>query len=650
MRKQNTLIVICFVLAVSSIAQGSAMGREEHFSRLVLALCNGAIIDTLRVEDAGSMASGQLSAQGVKCEFSLRLVTQPEDTSFDVYHLTVSEPDIETYLAQRFLRNVAVTPIPYHDAIAVTQRGSSELLHRHIPDSRAQITEIESVLTGPLVGDGSSQVRFHTVAAFLVNSPTEVVATGIDRILRIPELTEVFSGMTFKTVYSSTQVKDVEIEPQYYRLEPSSEGNIKSIVLTTKHEPRAAVYTYDGTKYNQIADSPDHRSLDGIRQRVRRMSEISAQKYVLSLRVVDENGLPISGAYVGGVWSVGDSWLDPEGVKVGSFSGRTDADGRISLGTPGQISLKIEAAGYRDVNRTWIPGEVPKDLVTVELQKAPKAVPMFKIVQGTLLEKSPSNTYAFGFIVSEDPGADPIVEDREKADIWVEVTETDTNNEPGAEASATSVRVRSWSLTINGLNGWTIAPGPPRDAKTKPVMAVAPESGYLEKLTLVDFESATFYIHHAESGKYGKIDDLNFSERPNHYKAAVEALVQEVNFDTRSLYPMSGMELHEYKLNAANLATEKRKTSRTQTASRTTKPEENHQSPHPSMAKDELHKPTPTEFESKIGLSPQSQVENEQGKSLPDVVFLIVPVVVLTSAAGTVAAIRIKANRRRHVG
>ncbi len=269
------------------------------------------------------------------------------------------------------------------------------------------------------------------------------------------------------------------------------------------------------------------------------------------MRVVDESGVPVAGAYVTG--SVGEpaTPMDWE-PRHESFRGVTDVEGHFEVMTPGSVLIEIQAEGFFPFREKWWSGKIPADGVEVVLSPAPHGVPMFEIRAGSNWWKEDRSEFALGIQLKPPEGIrSQTVYDQTKADLWFDFqkmgsTALRQEDVPTAQ-NLYAYNTSQWRIRLIGRNGWSLAPSPYSVPFTSldTQMIVAPENGYETELTLPhEYKKAhSFFLRHGDGDRYGKITRFEFCDETrggiNQGSFFLQGFVQEKSTGSRTVFALS---------------------------------------------------------------------------------------------------------------
>ncbi|MCC6698760.1 MAG: hypothetical protein IT365_24260 [Candidatus Hydrogenedentes bacterium] len=546
--------IFLFLIVVVPTAQANGIAlRESVAQHIVEVLCPGAAVKISSASNKSLQVRGVVSSSPtedvpfVLTAIPLSNVTSPE---WKVYlfrreNSGIDEGDLKTYLdGGPSVKGAIVT-----DTVVVTPVDVPEKLQAFVPDEGAVWRKIIRVDAGDLIGDGTLQVLVASEALYAVDDPREFIGPSMVRLIRVPGFTELFSGITGKMTIGSSLERTIEIEPRDFRIVPTRTGSVNDIVeLSRGRTNEETRFVYDGTTYRHFVAKPEQRTEEDIAKHIEHAKSPVKEKS-LSVRVVNPEGLPIVGASIRGRWSSGTGWSEAARTRSTAFSGTTNANSQFSQNHAGMVTIDINAHGYYPVRRTWSKGQVPESTVTVVLEHATQAVPMFDWTVSSRWWKEWHDVFEFGVKVAPTPAGSLDVEsDRSESDLWFIVeTGQPYGQSDGAVRNDYELPEgrRDWTLTVSGQNGWELAPGPAR-ATTElddPNMREAPQSGFVPELHFDSAKGIAFFLHHADSGRYGKAYELNFNDGSRRgtgsYSFHLWGLVQEESSGTTSLNPMT---------------------------------------------------------------------------------------------------------------
>lgn len=549
-------LIVSFVLMAAAEASAPQIDAETA-RQVVEALHPGMTVETSEIRSGGVQVHGKLSSPE-DGEFPFVLSPRPmvhvEEPEWSVYVFTRREADWQPEDLQDYLKG---GPAPMadkvRDAIVLVPRTPNGAVRTYVPDADALWNRIHRVSAGDLTGNGSLQLWVESEALYTADDPREFVGPSMVRLVSIPDFEELFSGVSAKMIIGPELERSMVGDLKVYRMTPREPGGLSEIVLSNKSGDEVERYVYSGSKFRHQVPMPQQRSPEEIAARQKRAEERAKGK-TLSIRVVNEAGEPIAGAWVSGTWSKGSSWFNPEATRTSTFRGTTDAEGRFSQSTPEMISVDIKASGYFPERRTWMREQIPDEVVTITLEHAPQAVSMFEWNRGTSWWKVSRDRFSFGVTIAPaSPALTNVTEDREISDLWFEITTEDApdpSEVPQTNDEAAKLVRRNWDMTIYALDGWEIAPGPlePTGERNDPNMRVAPESGYVSEIHFDSTNNLSLFLHHTPSDRYGIAYKLDFSDHSfpgiGSYGFGLAGLVQEETAGTRSLNPMTYEERH----------------------------------------------------------------------------------------------------------
>ncbi len=654
-----TLYIIVSLSALAVTDPGNLSQDESMARTLVRTLYPGLTIDLSTIDPKSSAVRGTISrpeAGDVQFVLSPVRVKNVDSPKWSVYRFTRREPgwdqdDLETYLEG----GPAPKAATIKDAVLLVAEDGPEKTLRYVPDSDAIWNDISHVEVGDLIGDGSLQLLVESEALYAADDPREFIGPGMFRLLRVPDFAEIFSACSDKIIIGPSLERTFEIVPRAFRIVPPKTGAVNDIVQISRKRNEEARFVYDGNTYRHVVERPQARTEKEIQKR-EEGRRLAAVEKLLSIIVENEDGDPIAGARVTGTWSSSRGWSST-GNGVSPFRGTTNANGEFSQSTPSSITIGIRATGYYPISRYWGRGQVPQSPVTITMKRAPQAVPMFEWVRVAAWWKEWRDQFSFGVSIAPAPPTKlNVTEERDKSDLWFEITTDDALARPRSVTSddddPAQVR-RNWSMSIYALHGWQIAPGPPAPSgeKNDPNMRYAPKSGYVSELHFDTTENLALFLHHSSSGRYGKAYDLEFSDRSypgiGNFSFHVEGLVQEENSGTTSLYPMSYEERRELQMAAQGPRMQSPTTTQTTSSSAPPVSEPPHgvtavkSAPPPQVSKEEPPKPTPTTSEPNVETP---SVDPSETGSTPSsrVGYYIVAGVAIVLVLAMVVALRFK--------
>jgi hypothetical protein len=295
---------------------------------------------------------------------------------------------------------------------------------------------------------------------------------------------------------------------------------------------------------------------------------------LFTMRVVDETGTPVAGAYLDGEVRepFGRVQFSPPKINIrsSSFRGYTDENGEFVMVTQGTVYATVSAERHLPLTSHWVPGEARQDPVLVVLKSAPKAVPMFEIRAGSKWWKEERGDFALGIRLEPVEGlTTQAVQEQENADLWFEFRkEGAIARQPEDVPTSASLReynTSQWRVEITARNGWRFAPGPfsipLTTADTR--MLVAPEDGYETELMLVGgYNSArSFYLRHGDGDRYGKITRFEFRDETrgeiDQGGFSLQGFVQTEATGSRTVYALSPTLASERKMANRGIAVAK---------------------------------------------------------------------------------------------
>jgi len=394
----------------------------------------------------------------------------------------------------------------HKNEILFAQLSVPVTVRKEVVDEHATSTSGHEIEIADFVGAGSSQLKLEANSRYSLKRPRAEIQASRRYVYELPQLKRLVA-VTFRRS-SWVRFKDnapKTLEVRFMR-EPQGRKTLQIIDRERLEEKRIKA-SQDGTY--DLQDTPWILTQEELTQR--------RSARILKIRVVDEEGEPIVGAWISG--SVPAFTFSPWDARCKDVNGWTNKKGEYKRWVSGSIHVSlISAEGYYEVkgNRPTFPGwpagdmlswskhrdPVPQDWLVITMEKQHEKVDMISTGVRNIWREA-LEEYEIGVKFVEER-KQVFVTERGDADIWIEVSRDGIPLEKETW--------KDWGILLTGMKGWTIAPGSMFDeTPVGETMRVAPDKGYKGSLkyTLGTCPQG-FFIKQKGKERYGKIWRFKF--------------------------------------------------------------------------------------------------------------------------------------------